>query len=159
MSYSNSEILASVLNKYIQPIIAQFAEAKMSTLPSIQSIENKIRSTGWVTSNWSITRELSPLIEPFSGVLVKPLIRQYLKNVPDEAIPEMAHNLVDKAIENGGLDFMEGRLQIEIEDLEELKKLLEYNLPFKKGDEYEVLTEPPIVEKEVSDGTTNSKIA
>lgn len=153
MTYSNSEILASVLNKYIQPVIVQFSQAKMSSFPFVQAIESKVKSTGFVSQNWSLTQELSPLIEPISGSLVKPMIKQYLSNIPDASIPEMAHSIVDKAIANGGLSLMEGRVQFEVEDLQELKKMLTYNLPLKQTDEYEVLMSPPKEESEVLDGT------
>lgn len=153
MAYSNSEILASVLNKYIQPVIVQFSQAKMSSFPFVQAIENKVKSTGFVSQNWSLTQELSPLIEPVSGSLVKPMIKQYLSSVPDAAIPEMAHGIVDKAIANGGLSLMEGRVQFEVEDLQELKKMLTYNLPLHKTDEYEVLMSPPKEGSKVLDGT------
>lgn len=143
MTYSNSEILASVLNKYIQPVIVQFSQAKMSSFPLVQTIENKVKSTGFVSQNWSLTQELSPLIEPISGSLVKPMIKQYLSNVPDESIPAMAHGLVDKALENGGLSLMEGRLQFERDDLVELKKLLNWNLPLVKEEEYQVIMSEP----------------
>lgn len=143
MTYSNSDILAAVLNKFLQPIVVQFAQAKMSAFPFVQTIENKVKASGWVSSNWSLTRELSPLIEPVSCSLVKPMLKQYLSNVPDEAIPEMAHGLIDKAIQNGGLNLMEGRLKFDMNDLQELKKLLDYNLPLNKSEEYEVLMSPP----------------
>lgn len=143
MTYSNSEILASVLNKYIQPVIVQFSQAKMSSFPLVQTIENKVKSTGFVSQNWSLAQELSPLIEPISGSLVKPMIKQYLSTVPDAAIPEMAHSIVDKAIANGGLSLMEGRVQFEVEDLQELKKMLDWNLPLKKEPEYQVVMSEP----------------
>lgn len=148
MAYSNSDILAAVLNKFLQPIVVQFAQAKMSAFPFVQAIENKVKASGWVSSNWSLTQELSPLIEPVSGSLVKPMIKQYLSNVPDEAIPEMAHGLIDKAIQNGGLNFMEGRLKFDMNDLKELKQLLNYNLPLNKTDEYQVITSMPENESE-----------
>lgn len=153
MAYSNSDILAAILNKFLQPIVVQFAQAKMSAFPFVQTIENKVKASGWVSSNWSLTQELSPLIEPISGSLVKPMIRQYLSSVPDDAIPEMAHGLVDKAIQNGGLNLMEGRLKFDTSDLQELKNLLNYNLPISKENEYEVLMSPPNKESDVSDGT------
>lgn len=153
MAYSNSDILAAVLNKFLQPIVVQFAQAKMSAFPFVQSLENRVKASGWVSPNWSLTQELSPLIEPVSGSLVKPMIKQYLSNVPDEAIPEMAHSLIDKAIQNGGLNLMEGRLKFDASDLQELKKLLNYNLPLNKENDYEVLMSPPKQESEVSDGT------
>ena len=139
MTYSNSDILAAIINKFAQPIVVQFAQAKASTLPMVSMIENKIKSWGIVSQNWSMVNELSPMIEPITGSLVKPMIKQYLSQIPDDAIPAMAHGLVNKALENGGLSLMEGRLQFEKEDLIELKKLLDWNLPLVKEEEYQVV--------------------
>lgn len=139
MTYSNSDILAAIINKFAQPIVVQFAQAKASTLPMVSIIENKVKSWGIVSQNWSMVNELSPMIEPITGSLVKPIIKQYLSQIPDDAIPAMAHGLVDKALENGSLSLMEGRLQFEKEDLIELKKLLDWNLPLVKEEEYQVV--------------------
>ena len=125
MAYSNSDILAAVLSRYVQPIAVQFAQAKLSSWPVIQGLENKAKASGWVSGNWSIANEISAFVEPVTN---------------DAAIPEMAHGLVDKAIQNGGLELMEGRLKFDMNDLRELKNLLDYNLPLAKKDEYEVIT-------------------
>lgn len=143
MTYSNSDILAAIINKFAQPIVVQFAQAKASTLPMVNMIENKVKSWGIVSQNWSMVNELSPMIEPITGSLVKPMIKQYLSQIPDDAIPAMAHGLVDKALENGGLSLMEGRLQFEKDDLVELKKLLNWNLPLVKEEEYQVVMSEP----------------
>lgn len=143
MEYSNSEILAAVLNRFVQPIVIQFTQAKASTLPFVQMIENKVKSWGIVSPNWSMVNELSPMIEPITGNIVKPMIKQYLSNIPDESIPSIAHGIVDKALADGGLSLMEGRLQFEKEDLLELKKLLDWNLPLKKESEYQVVMSEP----------------
>lgn len=156
MTYSNSDILATILNRFAQPIVIQFAQAKASTFPMINMIENKVKSWGIVSQNWSIVSELSPMIEPITGSIVKPMIKQYLSNIPDDAIPNIAHSIIDKALADGGLSLMEGRLQFEKEDLIELKKLLDYNLPLKKEEEYQILTSPPKKESEVNDGTESA---
>lgn len=154
MQYTNSEILASVLNKYIQPVIVQLAQMKMGSFPLVQAFENKVRSSGWVSPNWSLAKELSPFVEPMTESLVKPMIQHYLNNIPDEAIPNMAHSIVDKAIADGSFSFLEGKLLFEKADLEELKKLLNYNLPLTKVEEYQVLTSPKA--EQVTDGTETS---
>lgn len=153
MEYSNSEILAAVVNRFVQPIVIQFTQAKASTLPFVQMIENKVKSWGIVSPNWNLTSELSPIIESTTGELVKPLLKQYLSNIPDDAIPQMAHSIVDNALKNGSLNFMEGKIQIEKSDLEELKKLLDWNLPIKGKNEYQVITSEPDKEMEADDGT------
>lgn len=74
--------------------------------------------------------------------MVQPMLEGYLKKVPDAAIPEIAHGIVDKALEKGELSIFEGKITFDRGDLEELKKLLNYNLPLKKNDGYEVKTGP-----------------
>lgn len=140
MAYTNSQILSAVLNKWMQPVVKQLAESKMQSFSFVQAIENKVRSTGWVSPNWSLTRELSPMLEPLTNSLVQPMLNKYLSNVPDEAIPAMAHGIVDKAISDGKLELMEGKLIFDREDLEELKKLLNYNLPLQDKEDYVVKT-------------------
>lgn len=138
MQYKNSEILAAVLNKFLQPLVQQFAATKMSSIPFMQIAENKVKSWGIVSPNWSLTNELMPFIEPVTRQALTPMIKSYLSNIPDESIPQMIHSIVDKGLEQGGISLMEGRLQIDNNDLQELKKLLNYNLPLVANNEYEV---------------------
>lgn len=143
MQYTNSQILSAVLNKWLQPVVLQFSQAKMSSFPVVQAIENKVKHIGFVSPNWSLTQELAPMIEPITNSLVQPFLNRYLSNIPDEAIPAMAHKIVDTALENGKLELMEGKLIFDKEDLIELKKLLNYNLPMQVSQEYNVRTTPP----------------
>ena len=141
-TYSNRQILAAVLNKWAQPAIQQLAASKLSNLPMVANIEEKLRATGWVSRMWRLGDELSPLMGGISSSLVEPLLNQYLQRVPDEAIPMLAHSVVDDALKHGGLSLLEGAIELEKEDLEELKKLLRYNLPIEQHEGYEVKTEP-----------------
>lgn len=140
MAYTNSQILSAVINKWVQPVVTQLAQEKIGSFPFLQAIDNKVRSMGWVSPNWSIVKELSPMIEPITNSIAQPFIQKYLSSIPDEAIPSMAHSIVDKALEKGHFEFMEGKILLEKEDLQELKKLLEYNLPIEKGNDYVVKT-------------------
>lgn len=140
MQYTNSQILSAVLNKWIQPVVLQLSQAKMSSFPFVQAIETKVKNTGWVSPNWSLTRELAPMIEPITNSIVQPMLNKYLANIPDEAIPSMAHGIIDKALANGKLELMEGKLIFDRDDLAELKNLLNYNLPLKDVEEYAVIT-------------------
>lgn len=142
MQYTNSQILSAVLNKWLQPVVLQLSQAKMSAFPFVQALENKVKNMGFVSPNWSLTQELYPMIEPITNSIVQPMLNRYLANVPDEAIPAMAHGIVDKALANGKLELMEGKLIFDKEDLDELKKLLNYNLPLNNSEEYTVRTAP-----------------
>lgn len=143
--YSNAQKLAAVLNKWAQPAIQGLLGTRLGQLPFIANIDAKLRSTGWVSPMWSISKEISPLLDGLSSSLIEPMLARYLQGIPDEAIPELAHKVVEDAIRNGGLSLFEGKVEFETDDLEELRTLLRYNLPVpEKTGSYEVLTEEPI---------------
>lgn len=143
MQYTNSQILSAVLNKWLQPVVLQLSQVKMSSFPFVQAIETKVKNTGWVSPNWSLTRELAPMIEPITNSIVQPMLNKYIASVPDEAIPTMAHSIVDKALTDGKLELMEGKLIFDKDDLTELKNLLNYNLPLGQTEGYTVITSNP----------------
>ena len=63
-----------------------------------------------------------------------------VQETPDAAIPQLAYSIVDKARDNNGMTLFDGNLAFERGDLEQLKKLLEYNLPVLNDSRYEVRT-------------------
>lgn len=143
--FSNAQKLAAVLNKWAQPAIQGLIGSRLGQLPFMANIDAKLRSTGWVSPMWSLSKEISPLIDGLSSSLVEPMLAKYLQGIPDDSIPELAHKIVEDAIKNGGLSLFEGKVEFEPEDLEELKTLLRYNLPVEeKANAYKVLTEEPI---------------
>ena len=113
----------------------------MQSIPFVQGLENKVRSTGWVSSRWTLMGELSPLMESVTGNLVAPIIERYLLNVPDGSIPRMVHSVVDDALKNGELRLFEGKVVFEKEDLMNLKRLLELNMPYSVEDDVTIKTE------------------
>lgn len=142
--FSNAQKLAAVLNKWAQPAIQGLLGSRLGQLPFIANIDAKLRSTGWVSPMWSLSKEIAPLMDGLSSSLVEPMLARYLQGVPDSAIPELAHKVVDDAIKVGSLSLFEGKVEFEKDDLEELKMLLQYNLPINvSANSYEVLTEEP----------------
>ena len=139
--YTNRQILAAVLNKWMQPALAQFAGAKLMRLPFLANIEAKIKSTGWVSPMWSMANEVTPLLGGVVTQVVEPIIADYLQGIPDQAIPKMAHQMVENAMKQGQLSLFEGNVVFELCDLEELHKLLKYNLPITENECYKVKTE------------------
>ena len=139
--YTNRQILAAVLNKWMQPALAQLAGAKLMRLPFLANIEAKIKSTGWVSPMWSMANEVTPLLGGVVTQVVEPIIAEYLQGIPDQAIPKMAHQLVENAMKQGQLSLFEGNVVFELCDLEELHKLLKYNLPITEEECYKVKTE------------------
>lgn len=132
--------------------IQELIGGNLSRMPFLASIETKIKSTGWVSPMWSIVKEISPVLDGVSSSLIEPFIAKYISGIPDESIPQLAHNVVDDAIKNGGLSLFEGKVEFEPEDLEELKTLLKYNLPIQESAaSYSVLTEEPTPQGEDAD--------
>lgn len=139
---TNAQKLSAVLTTWINPVVQQFSAGRMSTLPFVQLIENKVKSSGWVSPAWSLASEISPILNNVSSSLIQPMLQRYISQVPDANLPKMAHSIVDEAIRQGQFSIMEGKIVFEKEDLEELKQLLNYNLPLTAEDDYEVITEP-----------------
>lgn len=138
--HTNSQILSAVISHWAQPMIGQIVAGKMSSIPALGMAENWIKNLGIVSPNYSIMKDLMPVIGGISGELVTPFLNKYLAMVNDSALPAMAHGIVDKAIENGELSLAEGFLIIEEPDLKRLKRLLELNLPLVEDDCYIVKT-------------------
>lgn len=139
--FTNRQKLAAVLNKWMQPALAQLAGAKLMRLPFLANIEAKIKSTGWVSPMWSMANEVTPLLGGVVTQVVEPMIAEYLQGIPDQAIPKMAHQMVENAMKQGQLTLFEGNVVFELCDLEELHKLLKYNLPIVEEESYKVKTE------------------
>lgn len=134
----NHQILSAVLNKWAQPLVGEFVNKGVSSLPFLQALQNKVRSTGWVSPQWSLTAELGGLLEGVSGALVMPMLNNYLSQLDDASIPQMAHAIVDKAIAQGRLTLFEGNVEFDEADLRQLKRLLDLNLPVINEEIYQV---------------------
>ena len=139
--YRNADILSAVLNKWAQPLIGTFINSHVQSIPFVQGIQNKIRSMGWVSPNWSLFTELSPLMESVTGNIVAPMISKYVSQIDDASIPKMAHGIVDNAIKNGELSLFEGKVVFEESELKQLKRLLELNLPYNPAEDIIIKTE------------------
>ena len=140
--YSNAQILSAVLVKWLEPVITQLGGSKIMSIPALSAIQNKIRSTGWVSQNWSMINELSPIINKVGGMIVEPYISNMVSKYPDSDLPKIAHGIVDAAIENNGLTIFEGNISFDTDDLQKLKRLLDYNMPVSDASGYVVKTQP-----------------
>ena len=138
---TNAKILSAVLNKWAQPLIGAFIGGNIQSIPFVQGLQNKIRSMGWVSPNWSILSEISPLMESVTGSIIAPMLGQYLSMMNDEDIPKMAHSFVNEALKNKELSLFEGKVVFEEADLRNLKRLLELNLPYNPEDDVIIKTE------------------
>lgn len=138
---TNARILGAVLNKWAQPLVASFLGANIQSVPFMQGIQNKVRSMGWVSPNWSIMSEISPLMESVTGNIIAPIIERYVSGLDDASIPKVAHAIINDALKNGELSLFEGKVVFERKDLEQLKRLLDLNLPYDPNDDVIIKTE------------------
>lgn len=134
----NHQILSAVLNKWAQPLVSEFVNKGIQNLPVLQALQNKVRSTGWVSPQWTLASELGDLMEGMTGSLVQPMLNRYLSQLDDASIPQMAHSIADKAIAQGHLTLFEGNIIFDEADLKQLKRLLELNLPVDTEETYKV---------------------
>ena len=133
--------MAAVISKWAQPFVGTLLAGKVNEIPFLGMAENWVKNLGIVSPNYSIVKDLMPIVGGASDVVVLPMLSKYLSMVDDAALPAMAHGIVDKAIENGELSLAEGFLTFEENDLKRLKRLLELNLPLDVSECYNVKTE------------------
>lgn len=138
MEYSNSQILAAVVSEWARPAISQIAAGNLMKLPMLQSLQATISSMGWVSGNYALQKDIEPLIQPVVNSLVTPMLARYFGQIPEESIPQMAHDVVDKIRYNGPLSILEGVVTFDEDDLDELADLLQKNLPVESVDHYQV---------------------
>lgn len=138
MEYKNSQILAAVVSEWARPAISQIATGNLMRLPMLQSLQAAIGSLGIVSGSYAIQKDLEPLIQPIVNSLITPMLARYFGQIPEESIPQMAHDIVEKMRDNGSLSVLEGMVTFEEEDLAELADLLDKNLPVGQTPSYQV---------------------
>lgn len=138
MEYKNSQILAAVVSEWARPAISQIAAGNLMRLPMLQSLQATIGSLGLVSGDYALQKDIEPLIQPVVNSLVTTMLTKYFGQMPEESIPQLAHDIVDKVRYNGPLSILEGLITFDEEDLDELADLLQKNLPVEKVDGYQV---------------------
>lgn len=138
MDYTNSQILAAVVSEWARPAISQIAASNLMRLPMLQSLQATIDSLGLVSGSYALQKDIEPLIQPVVNSLVTPMLAKYFGQIPEESIPQMAHDVVDKVRYNGPFSILEGMITFDEEDLDELADLLQKNLPVEKQEGYQV---------------------
>lgn len=138
MEYKNSQILAAVVSEWARPAISQIAAGNLMRLPMLQSLQATIGSLGIVSGNYALQKDIEPLIQPIINSLITPMLARYFGQIPEESIPQMAHDIVEKMRANGSMSILEGMVMFEEEDLAELADLLDKNLPIGQTQDYQV---------------------
>lgn len=104
----------------------------------LQSLQATIGSLGIVNGNYALQKDIEPLIQPIINSLITPMLARYFGQIPEESIPQMAHDIVEKMRTNGSMSILEGMVTFEEEDLAELADLLDKNLPIGQTRDYQV---------------------
>lgn len=106
------------------------------------------KKIGIAPASWSIAQDLAPLVQGAAYDIITPIVMPKLNSIPDEYIPQMAHGIVDSAIQMGEYSILGGTVTFGPEDLKELKNYLIYNLPYVPKEHYKVITKQPQAEGE-----------
>ena len=138
MEYKNSQILAAVVSEWARPAISQIAAGNLVRLPMLQSLQATISSLGIVSGSYALQKDIEPLIQPIVNSLITPMLARYFGQIPEESIPQMAHDIVEKMRNNGPVSVLEGMVTFDEEDITELSDLLDKNLPVGQTPGYQV---------------------
>ena len=138
MEYKNSQILAAVVSEWARPAISQIAAGNLMRLPMLQSLQATISSLGIVSGSYALQKDIEPLIQPIVNSLITPMLARYFGQIPEESIPQMAHDIVEKMRDNGPVSVLEGMVTFDEEDITELSDLLDKNLPVGQEPGYQV---------------------
>lgn len=93
---SNLQALSTSVSNWIKPIIMQAVPAMNIKQPKFIS---QIASVlGIDLSNYSISKELSFLIDPALNNLLDPMIKERLKFIPEESLPKIVNEFLDAFI-------------------------------------------------------------
>ena len=138
MEYKNSQILAAVVSEWARPAISQIAAGNLIRLPMLQSLQATISALGIGSGSYALQKDIEPLIQPIVNSLITPMLARYFGQIPEESIPQMAHDIVENMRGNGPVSVLEGMVTFDEEDITELSDLLDKNLPVGQTPGYQV---------------------
>lgn len=135
---TNAQILTAVLLKWAEPVIPAITNNAISGMSAnMLPVEKFLKNWGLASPSWSIAGQMQSLVSAAGANMARPFIHSMIAKIPDEMIPQIAHEFVDGAIKQGGLTLFD-KFSFEKGDMEELKKYLECNLPYTPSEEYQV---------------------
>lgn len=139
MSWTNAQKLAAVVSFWARPALTQLATSRLSSLPMMQSLQQSIVASGLVSQAYNISADLMPIMAPVINNLLQPYLERQLAQLPDESIPALARDVLAEAEKKGSMSIMDGFLTLEAQDIQELRQLVEKNLPMADRQGYEVI--------------------
>lgn len=138
MAYSNAQILAAVVSRWARPAITQIAMSKLAGLPLLRSIQQAAVGMGLVGGSYNIMNDLQLLVQPALNNILQPYLERQFSQLPDEALPGLARDIIAEAQAKGSYSLMEGLVIFDGDDIAELGALIEKNLPAAEAKGYEV---------------------
>lgn len=136
---TNAQILTAVLLKWGEPVIPLMMGKVLNGVSSTMlPVEKFLKSVGVVGPAWQISGEINSLASIGGARMVRPFLERFLSRIPDPMIPQIAHEYVDSAIKNGKISILDEYFTFDRNDLVELKKYLDCNLPYHREEEYVV---------------------
>ena len=137
--FSNAQKLAAIVSEWARPAIAQIASSKLSSMGWMRSLQGSIMSLGLVGNNYNIASDLQPLMTPVISAIIEPMLLEQFKKIPDAAIPLMARNIIEEIEMSGSMSMLDGLIVIEQTDINELRDLIEKNLPCDNSEHYNII--------------------
>ena len=143
MNYTNSEILTAVLVAWAKPMVDGIVAKSLGEYQPVVAANEWVKKYFPVASNYSIVNDLSFLVAPSAEIVVGNFVRNGIAKlgVADADIPGYAAKLVasmlEKAEKDGSVTLF-NTIELEKSDLEQLRHLLECNLPVEVAERYEV---------------------
>ena len=124
---------------WARPALTQLATSRLSSLPMMQSLQQSIVASGLGSQAYNISADLMPIMAPVINNLLQPYLEKQLAQLPDESIPALARDVLAEAEKKGSMSIMDGFLTLEAQDIQELRQLVEKNLPMADRQGYEVI--------------------
>lgn len=124
---------------WARPALTQLATSRLSSLPMMQSLQQSIVASGLVSQAYNISADMMPIMAPVINNLLQPYLERQLAQLPDESIPALARDVLAEAEKKGSMSIMDGFLTLEAQDIQELRQLVEKNLPMADRQGYEVI--------------------
>lgn len=137
--FTNAQKLAAIVSEWARPAISQVASSKISSFGWMKSLQGSIMSLGLTGSSYNIVNDIQPLVDPVLKAMIEPLLTEQFSKIPDAAIPHIARNIVERLGENGSISLLDGLVVLEKADMEELKGLVEKNLPYGNVEHYNIV--------------------
>lgn len=141
---TNAQILTAVILKWGEPVIPVMMGSTLNGISAgMLPVEKFFKSVGLAGPAWNISSEINSLAAVGGTTVIRPFLERFIARMPDDMIPELAHGYVDEAIKQGKISILDEHFTFEREDLVELKKYLDCNLPYQKKEEYVVKIPQP----------------